>query len=461
MDKARILIVEDEPSMRELLGIMLERHGYKVEGAETYLEAATKLRNGPWDLVITDLWLHDDRQGGIKVLRETQEVNGFTSSIVITAHSSVDSAVEAMKLGAYDYLIKPFKNDELRLVVEKALESRNLRVENCALKTELKKNGKLDDLVGNSSSMVNMKNLIRKVAGLSSTVLILGESGTGKELVAKAIHHCSPRSDKACVAINCGGIPENLLESELFGHVKGAFTGAICHKDGLFKVANGGTLFLDEIGETSMSLQVKLLRVLDEMKIRPVGSATDFSVDVRLISATNRDLEKLVADGRFREDFYYRLNVIPLYVPLLRERRDDILLLARHFLDIFCRRSGGRIQLSAETGSILEKYHWPGNVRELENVIERAAALCENNIIEPDDLPVKVSCFGDDNGQTAEFPPEGIDLTTRVETFERSLIKQALRVSSNSQTRAAKLLRLSPRSLRYKLEKFNLKSREN
>jgi two-component system response regulator PilR (NtrC family) len=226
-------------------------------------------------------------------------------------------------------------------------------------------------------------------------------------------------------------------------------------------VASGGTLFLDEIGETSMALQVKLLRVLDEMKIRPVGSALDFSVDVRLISATNRDLEKLVADGRFREDFYYRLNVIPIYVPLLRERRDDILLLAHHFLDIFCRRSGRRIHLTPETEMILEKYHWPGNVRELENIIERAAALCDGDGIEPDDLPVKICCSGEDEPHAAEFPPEGIDLTTKVEAFERSLIRQALMKASNSQTRAARLLRLSPRSLRYKIEKFNMKCREN
>ncbi len=461
MNKARILIVEDEPSLRELLGIMLERHGYTVEGVDTYEQAANKLRGGLWDLVITDLWLHEDRQGGIRVLKEAQDADGFISSIVITAHSSVDSAVEAMKLGAYDYLIKPFKNDELRLVVEKALESKKLRTENSVLKSELKKHGRLDDLVGNSQPMVHMKNLIRKVAGLSSTVLILGESGTGKELVAKAIHNCSSRSEKPFVAINCGGIPENLLESELFGHVKGAFTGAISHKDGLFKVANGGTLFLDEIGETSMALQVKLLRVLDEMKIRPVGSATDFSVDVRLISATNRDLEKLVLDGRFREDFYYRLNVIPIYVPLLRERREDILLLARHFLWNFNNRSAREIVLAPETEKILEKYHWPGNVRELENVIERAAALCDDDVVGPEDLPVKVCCFGDEQAQGTEFPPEGIDLNTKVEAFERSLIRQALQKASNSQTRAARLLRLSPRSLRYKLEKFNLKAREN
>jgi two-component system response regulator PilR (NtrC family) len=461
MERSRILIVEDEPSMRELLAIMLENQGYEAEGVETYDEAAKKLRGGLWDLLITDLWLNEDRHGGIKVLREAQDADGFIPSIVITAHSSVGSAVEAMKLGAYDYLIKPFKNDELKLVVEKALESKKLRTENKVLRTELKKLGRLDDLVGISSAMNNMKDLIRKVACLSSTVLIRGESGTGKELVAKAIHNCSARSDKPFVAINCGGIPENLLESELFGHVKGAFTGAISHKDGLFKVASGGSLFLDEIGETSMALQVKLLRVLDEMKIRPVGSASDFSVDVRLISATNKDLEKVVSEGKFREDFYYRLNVIPLYVPSLRERREDILLLARHFLQEFCRRAGSKISVSPETEKILEQYRWPGNVRELENVIERAAALCNGDAIGPHDLPRKLCDSAVEEPCAAEFPSEGIHLNSRVEAFERSLIKQAMKRTSNSQTKAARLLRLSPRSLRYKLEKYNMKGKEN
>ncbi|GAB4330317.1 MAG: sigma-54 dependent transcriptional regulator [Candidatus Abyssubacteria bacterium] len=461
MGRYRILIVEDEPSMRELLAIMLEKQGYEVEGVDTYQDAATKLRTGLWDLLITDLWLQDDRQGGIKVLREARESDGFISSIVITAHSSVDSAVEAMKLGACDYLIKPFKNDELKLVVEKAIESKKLRVENKTLRCELKKMGRLDDLVGNSAVINSMKNLIRKVACLSSTVLILGESGTGKELVAKAIHNCSMRSDSPFVAINCGGMPENLLESELFGHVKGAFTGAVSHKDGLFKVANGGSLFLDEIGETSMALQVKLLRVLDEMKIRPVGSAADFSVDVRLISATNKNLETMVNEGRFREDFFYRLNVIPIYVPALRERREDILLLTRHFLKKFCERVGRQIAITSDAEKILEQYSWPGNVRELENVIERAAALCNNDTITVDDLPAKLCNSAAEEPYASEFNPDGIDLNERVEAFERSLIRQAMRRSGNSQTRAARLLRLSPRSLRYKLEKFNLKGREN
>ena len=461
MERFRILIVEDEQSMKELLTIMLEKQGYEVQGVETSDEAADKLRNGLWDLVITDLWLNGDRQGGMKVLRQLQETNGLTSSLVITAHSSVDSAVEAMKLGAMDYLIKPFKNDELRLVVEKALESKKLRVENRALRRELQKLGRLDDLVGNGPAINEMKDLIRKVAGLSSTVLILGESGTGKELVAKAIHNCSPRSDKSFVAINCGGIPENLLESELFGHVKGAFTGAVSHKDGLFKVADGGSLFLDEIGETSMALQVKLLRVLDEMKIRPVGSSSTFSVDVRLISATNKDLEAMVSERGFREDFYYRLNVIPIYVPALRERREDILLLARHFLEKFCLRAGKQIRLLPETEKILEQYRWPGNVRELENVIERAAALCNGDTIHPDDLSRKLCASAAEEPYAAEFSAEGIDIDVRVATFERSLIRQAMRRAANSQTKAARLLKLSPRSLRYKLEKYNMKGKDN
>jgi two-component system response regulator PilR (NtrC family) len=263
------------------------------------------------------------------------------------------------------------------------------------------------------------------------------------------------------VAINCGGIPENLLESELFGHVKGAFTGAVCNKDGLFKVADGGTLFLDEIGETSLALQVKLLRVLDAMKIRPVGSASDFSVDVRLISATNKDLEQKVSSGEFREDFYYRLNVIPITAPPLRERREDIMLLARHFLKKFCQRSGRRISLSPESEKILEQYRWRGNVRELENVIERTAALCEGDKIMAADLPGKLFGSSAADAFPEGLPDDGIDLDERVGAFERSLIRQAMQRAVNSQTKAAQLLKLTPRSLRYKLDKYDMKSREN
>jgi two-component system response regulator PilR (NtrC family) len=461
MERFRILVVEDEPSMRELLVIMLESQGYEVLGVDNYDDAVNKIRNGLWDLVVTDLWLNDDKQGGIKVLRHAQDADGMISSIVITAHSSVDTAVEAMKLGAFDYLIKPFKNDELKLTVRKALESKKLRAENRALRLELKKHDRLEDLVGNSLAINDMKNLIRKVASLSSTVLILGESGTGKEIVAKAIHNCSTRSDKPFVAINCGGIPENLLESELFGHVKGAFTGAVSHKDGLFKVADGGSLFLDEIGETSTALQIKLLRVLDEMKIRPVGSASDFSVDVRLISATNKDLEKMVAEGTFREDFYYRLNVIPIYTPSLRERPEDILLLARHFLKGFCERSGKEIRFQTESEKLLEQYHWPGNVRQLQNVVERAAALCDDSTIEPDDLPRRLHDAVSEEHYAANLSGDGIDLDAEVGAYERSLIRQAMKRVSNSQTKAARLLKLTPRSLRYKLEKYNMKSKDN
>ena len=459
--KHRILIVEDEPSMTELLTIMLEKQGYETHGVSSLDEAVKSLGDGLWDLLVTDLWLGDDRKGGMKVLRKAQEVDGLMAAIVITAHSSVDSAVEAMKLGASDYLIKPFKNDELKIIVHKALEGKKLRVENQALRMELKKLERLDEIVGASCATNSMKNMIRKVAGLPSTVLILGESGTGKELVARALHNCSARSEKPFVAINCGGIPENLLESELFGHVKGAFTGAVSNKDGLFKVADGGTLFLDEIGETSLALQIKLLRVLDEMKIRPVGSTSDFSVDVRLISATNKDLEQKVSSGEFREDFYYRLNVIPITAPPLRERREDIMLLARHFLEKFCQRSGRRISLSPESEKILEQYRWRGNVRELENVIERTAALCEGDKIMAGDLPGKLFGSSAADAFPEGLPDDGIDLDERVGAFERSLIKQAMQRAVNSQTKAAQLLKLTPRSLRYKLDKYDMKSRNN
>jgi len=457
----RILIVEDEPSMRELLTIMLEKQGYEVQGVSSLDEAVKSLSDGLWDLLVTDLWLGDDRKGGMKVLRKAQEVDGLMAAIVITAHSSVDSAVEAMKLGASDYLIKPFKNDELKVVVHKALEGKKLRVENQALRMELKKLERLDEIVGASCAINSMKSMIRKVAGLPSTVLILGESGTGKELVARALHNCSARSEKPFVAINCGGIPENLLESELFGHVKGAFTGAVSNKNGLFKVADGGTLFLDEIGETSLALQVKLLRVLDEMKIRPVGSVSDFSVDVRLVSATNKDLEQKVSCGEFREDFYYRLNVIPINVPPLRERREDIILLARHFLESFRRRSGRRISLSPESEKILEQYHWRGNVRELGNVVERTAALCDGDKITAADLPGKMFGSSEADPFPGGLPDDGIDLDEKVGTFERSLIRQAMQRAVNSQTKAAQLLKLTPRSLRYKLDKYDMKGREN
>jgi two-component system response regulator PilR (NtrC family) len=456
--KFRILIVEDEPSMRELLTIMLEKQGYEIHGVDSYEAAVEKLKSDIWDLVITDLWLSDDKKGGMKVLKESQQNNGSVATIIITAHSSVDSAVEAMKLGATEYLIKPFKNDELKIVVKKALEARSLRVENKTLRRELKKLDRLDNLIGNSGAMDDMKNMIRKVASLSSTVLVLGESGTGKELVARALHSSSARCDKPFIAINCGGIPENLLESELFGHVKGAFTGAVYHKDGLFKVADGGTLFLDEIGETSMALQVKLLRVLDEMKIRPVGSASDFSVDVRLVSATNKNLEKKVSTGEFREDFYYRLNVIPILVPSLREREDDIQLLARHFLKKFNERSGRCVSLSPQAEAMLEKHLWPGNVRELENAIERSAALCEDGLILPEDLPRRLLAPPLEGSLAARLPSGGIDLDEKVEAFERSLIKQAMERAVNSQTKAAQLLKLTPRSLRYKLDKYCLKN---
>lgn len=459
MERFRVLVVEDEPSMRELLTIMLEKQGYEVHGVDSFKDAVKKLKNGLWDLVITDLWLSDDKHGGMKVLKEAQETNGFIASIVITAHSSVDSAVEAMKLGACDYLIKPFKNEELKVVVRKAIEGKKLRTENRTLRMELKKLDRLDSLVGNSRVINDMKKMIRKVAPLSSTVLILGESGTGKELVAKALHNCSARGDKPFIAINCGGIPENLLESELFGHVKGAFTGAVSHKDGLFKAADGGTLFLDEIGETSMTLQVKLLRVLDETKIRPVGSATDFPVDVRLISATNKNLEEKVAAGDFREDFYYRLNVIPITVPSLRARGEDILLLAKYFLEKFCERSARRVTLGAECEELLERYRWPGNVRELENAIERSAALCDGEMIEPGDLPQRLLGSPIEDRLAASLPEEGIDLDEKVDAFERSLIKQAMVRSVNSQTKAAQMLRLTPRSLRYKLDKYDMKNK--
>lgn len=459
MPETKILLVDDEKSARYGMRRALASLGSKLIEAANGGEALDIAdAEGP-DLVIMDIAMPE--MDGLEALEKLMALPDPPLVIMVTAHGSEKIAVDAMKKGAYDYIAKPYEVDELRMVARNALEKISLERENRRLAEELKKREAYGEIVGTSDVMREVFDRITKVYQTDVAVLIEGESGTGKELVAKAIHNCSTRSDKPFVAINCGGIPENLLESELFGHVKGAFTGAISHKDGLFKVASGGSLFLDEIGETSMALQVKLLRVLDEMKIRPVGSATDFSVDVRLISATNKDLEKVVSEGKFREDFYYRLNVIPLYVPSLRERREDILLLARHFLGEFRRRAGRKIDISQETEKILEQYRWPGNVRELENVIERAAALCNGGAIGPHDLPRKLCDSAAEEPYAAEFPSEGIHLNSRVEAFERSLIKQAMKRTSNSQTKAARLLRLSPRSLRYKLEKYNMKGKEN
>ena len=457
---ATILVVDDEKSMRELLGIMLLNDGYHADTAASVTEAARKLRtNSGFDLVITDLKMGKDAAAGMKILEKVRQIDDDVPTIMITAYGSVDTAIEAMKRGAFDYVQKPFRNEEMRIVIKKALEQKRLKEENARLRAEHLRLGRLEEIIGKSKLVEDVCELTRRVAVLSSTVLIRGESGTGKELVARAIHRLSPRCDGPFVAINCAGIPESLLESELFGHKRGAFTGAIEDKKGLFQAANRGTLLLDEIGDMPQALQVKLLRVLDERVVRPVGTANRVTIDVRVISATNKNLEEEGKERRFREDLFYRLNVIPIMLPALRERREDIPLLARHFLVKYAGRLSKDVtSVSPEAMLLLEEFNWPGNIRQLENTIERAVALCGGSTIETTDLPRNI----------AEYCPElheeeyeillshGVDLERKTEALERNLIAQALAKTHYSQKRAAQLLNLPVRSLRYRLKKYGM-----
>lgn len=458
--KETILIVEDDESMRQLLTIMLGKEGYEIASASSLSQGIELLSSQEWDLLISDLRLGYEKEGGIKMLQRAMKHDDSLPVIVITAYATVDTAIEAMKLGAYDYIQKPFKNDEFKLLVKRALEKKRLKDENKALYSQLKKMGQIDNLIGTTEVMVKVKELIKKVVPLTQTVLILGESGTGKELVARAIHNLSPRASRPMVAINCGGIPETLLESELFGHVKGAFTGAYTNKKGLFEVANGGTVFLDEIGELKPMLQGALLRVLDEKKIRPVGSSQDYSIDVRLISATNRNLDEMVKKGEFREDLFYRLNVIPIYLPSLRERREDIPLLLNHFLQKYIQEMKKPTKgITQEAMGILMNYDWPGNIRELENTLQQALALAPGEVIGEADLPERIRQKGRKEALPFEpiLPKGGLDLEKRVEEFEKSMLTQAMERGQHSHVLAGKLLNLSPRALRYKLEKYGLK----
>ena len=373
----QILVVDDELSMRELLEIVLENAGYTVKSASDVTQACQLLKEAQFDVVLTDLYMGNDRNAGMELLSWLREHAPTTPAIMMTAHGSVETAIEAMRRGAADYLQKPFKtNDEIRVRIERAIEKRNLMRENAALKKDQVRHRKLTPMIGKSTGFQEVLSMIRRVADLPSTVAIHGESGAGKELVARELHQLSNRADKPFIAINCGGIPESLLESELFGYKKGAFTGATEDKEGLFVVANGGTVFLDEIGEMPLMLQVKLLRVLDNNTVTPVGGTSSIKVDVRLISATNRNLEAMVDEGDFRKDLFYRLNVIPIHVPALRERAEDIPLLTRHFIQHHANNMAREtMSIDNDAQEILNRYAWPGNVRELGNVIERAISL--------------------------------------------------------------------------------------
>jgi two-component system, NtrC family, response regulator PilR len=447
----RILVVDDEESLREVLGIMLRREGYRVDLAADGAQADQQLLNQDYDLIISDIKM--PRMGGMELLAKVKERTPETVMIMVTAFSSTDEAVEAMKQGAYDYITKPFRNEEIRLVVQNALERKILREENREMKKELGERYSFGGLIGKSRPMQKVYELIEKVAASNVNVLISGESGTGKELVARAVHHQGKRSGRPFVPVNCGAIPENLLESELFGHEKGSFTGAIQQKRGLFEVADGGTLFLDEIGELPPAMQVKLLRVLQEREIRRVGGTRDLPVDVRLVAATNKTLAKEVAAGRFREDLFYRLNVIPLELPPLRDRRQDIPLLIEYF---YGRQTGqGKVAVSEGAMRRLLDYAWPGNIRELENVIERCVVLGHGKDLSEDCLPdhIRGGSRREEAALTA-IPVTGLDLDAYLGEIERDILVKALERCGGVRKKAAELLGITFRSIRYRLAKF-------
>jgi two-component system response regulator PilR (NtrC family) len=453
-DITRVLVVDDEQSMRELLAIMLRQVGYEVTAADGGEAAIKALETDTFDLVITDLRMR--KADGLAVLRAAKEHSPRTVVLVVTAFASTETAVEAMKLGAYDYVTKPFKLDELKLTIANALERKRLQEENLALKRQLRIERGFENFIGRSRKMLDVFETIRKTADSGSTVMITGESGTGKELVAQAVHAESGRRRAPFISVNCGAVPEALMESELFGHVKGAFTGAVTNTEGLFAAADGGTLFLDEITEIPHSVQVKLLRVIQEREIRRVGDTRDQKVDVRLIAASNRELAKAVSDGTLREDLFYRLNVIPIHLPPLRERREDIAPLVAHFVRKIAGEIGKEVKgVSGETLAILERYHWPGNIRELENVVERAIVLGNSNTLEPDALPTTLTVPKELQDVGIEIPAGGVDLEETMDRIERRYIQLALERTAGVQTRAAQLLKVSFRQFRYKLQKHN------
>jgi len=457
MPDTRVLVADDERSMRDLLAIMLKQAGHDVALAEGGAEAIEALKREPFDLIVTDLRMRE--VDGLAVLRAAKEHSPQTVVLVITAFASTETAVEAMKLGAYDYITKPFKMDEIKLTIANALERKRLQDENQALKRQLRRERGFENFVGRNPQMLDIFATIRKTADSLSTVLITGESGTGKELVAHALHEESPRRSGPFVSVNCGAIPETLMESEFFGHLKGAFTGAVASTTGLFSAASGGTLFLDEITEVPHSVQVKLLRAIQEREVRRVGDTRDVKVDVRLIAASNRDVAKAVAGGMLREDLFYRLNVIPIHIPPLRERPEDIPLLVAHFIKKIAAELGKVVRgVTPEALAILEGYRWPGNIRELENVIERALVLGSGEMLDADALPADLRRPRDVQDVPVEIPEGGLDLQATLDQIEQRYIQMALARTAGVQTRAAELLRVSFRQLRYKLQKYGTRA---
>jgi two-component system response regulator PilR (NtrC family) len=455
--QAKILIVDDERSIRELLEIFMKKEGFAVSTAASAEQGLAQLKAAEFDLIISDIKMPD--MTGIDFLRELRNTGFSGQFILLTAFASAETAIQALKMGAFDYILKTENfMEELKLVVYSALENRRLREENTYLRREFKKVHGMGNLIGKSKKMQELFKMIEVVSVTPSTVLITGESGTGKELVAKAIHLNSPRSEEPFVSVNCGAFTETLLESELFGYMRGAFTGATANKKGLFEVADKGTIFLDEVGDTSPAMQVKLLRVIQERTIRRVGGTEEIPVDVRIIAATNRDLTEMVAENQFREDLYYRISVIPLELPPLRYRRDDIPLLADHFLARLNASMGKKIdRISDEALKKLETYDWPGNVRELENAMERAFILETLNELSAQHLPESVSTSSRLRAFT-DFPDEGFDLESYVEKLQKSFLEEALRRTDGVQVKAAELLRMSYRSFRHYMQKYSIPS---
>ncbi len=459
MSKApSILVVDDELSMREFLDVLLSKEGYKVSVAKNGKQAVNMIEKNEYDLVLTDIRLGDIT--GLEVLKEAKKKNPDTAIIMISAYSTTEIAVEAMNHGAYDFVPKPFDNIELKLTIQKALELKSLDQEKERTSSELRDNIHFNRIIGKSPGMQAIYKRVEQICLTTTNILITGESGTGKELIARAIHENSDRKDKPFVVVNCGGIPDTLIESEFFGHVRGSFTGAISDKKGLFEAANLGTIFLDEIGELSTILQVKLLRAVQETSFKPVGGTKEIEVDVRIISATNKKLEEEVIEGRFREDLFFRLNVIPIKVPPLRDRKGDVALLAQHFAEKFSKKMGKDIvKLSSYAIDFLNKYSFPGNVRELENLIERSVALSSTNIILPESLTISIHkkrrWVEGIEGRRFDLNEveQGVDLDEIMNTIEQAYLKKAMELAGGNKSKAAEYLNLSLRSIRYRLDK--------
>ena len=451
---AKLLIVDDEESYRQVLKVIFAEEGYQVETVNNGLAALEFLQSNPCDLIISDVRMPD--LDGIALLQSVKEVSPDIGMVMMTAFGTIGTAREAFKLGADDFIQKPFNNEELKLIVQRTLEKQSLVNENRAFKRAQRSQGNIHNLVGQSEKMQKLFGMIEKIANQPSTVLITGESGTGKELVARAVHDLSERGEKPFIAVNCGAMPENLLEAELFGFLKGTFTGATQNRNGLFVAANHGTIFLDEIGDMPLPMQVKILRVLQEQTIRPVGASAEVPIDVRVIAATNQNIRKMVEENTFRQDLYYRLSVFPLHIPSLRERREDVPLLVQHFIKKFCEKSGKQTGITKEALRILQNRIWAGNVRELEHTIERAVAFTGDG---EEILPE----FCDEESFVApdfaiSLPADGLHLPVFLDNIERDFVKQALQRTNGNQTRAAAILQIPVYALRHLLTKHNLQS---